>query len=292
MEHQLWKEIVAWLARLSKPRFHPKEGYGDDRIIAVYFWSVLHDRPIYWACEARNWPIWLRKERLPSRTTMSRRLRSKSVQRRLTELEQHVVRPRAGGLVWFIDGKPLVIGGCSKDRQAGYGRAAGCKAKGYKIHAIVGDDNSVAQWRLAPMNVDERKMAKRMLRVALIQGYVVGDSNYDSNELHRTCDERGNLQMVVPRRYGPGRGHGHRKQTAGRMRSKEMLENPFPHFGRDLLKQRAGIERHYGNLTNWGGGLTHLPPWVRTYRRVYRWVQAKFVLNQLKRRAQLTTYIA
>jgi hypothetical protein len=31
----------------------------------------------------------------------------------------------------MIDGKPLPIGGCSKDRQSGYGRSAGGKAKGF-----------------------------------------------------------------------------------------------------------------------------------------------------------------
>ena len=46
-----------------------------------------------------------------------------------------------------VDGKPLPIGGCSKDRQAGYGRSAGGKAKGYKLHALVGSDGSVQAWR-------------------------------------------------------------------------------------------------------------------------------------------------
>ena len=61
----------------------------------------------------------------------------------------------------MLDGKPLTIGGCSKDRQAGYGRAAGGKARGYKIHVIYGSDGSIAAWRIAPMNVDERVMAAR-----------------------------------------------------------------------------------------------------------------------------------
>ena len=161
---------------------------------------------------------------------MSRRLKTERVLTLLAALEEHVVRrPAAGGLVWFLDGKPLTISGVSKDRQAGYGRAAAAKAKGYKIHAIVGVDNTLAAWRLAPMNVDERVMAERLLRTKGIQGYVVSDANYDSNRLHAECDLRGDLQLVAPRRYGPGRGHGHRKQRAGRLRSKAILENPQPH---------------------------------------------------------------
>ena len=135
-------------------------------------------------------------------------------------------------------------------------------------------------------------MAKRLLRVAHVQGYILADANYDSNLLHAQCDQLGNRQMVVPRRYGPGRGHGHRKQTPGRLRSKELLENPQPLFGQSLINQRAKIERYFGRLCNWGGGLTHLPPWVRTHRRVHRWVQAKLILTALKRNLGQTTYIA
>ena len=293
MERQLWKAIVSLLEELDKSRARRKGGFADRRIVAVYYWSVLHDRPISWAVQRRNWPIELRRWALPSNTTMSRRLRSKSVRCLLEALEHSVVRkPESGTLVWLIDGKPLPIGGASKDGQAGYGRAARSKAKGYKLHALVGSDKSVADWRLAPMNVDERKMAKRMLQHAKICGYVVADANYDSNELHGTCDERGNLQLVAPRRYGPGRGHGHRQQTRGRLRSKEILENPCPKFGTGLMAQRGDIERYFGNLTNWGGGLTHLPPWARTYRRVHRWVQAKLVANYIRLECALQTYVA
>lgn len=293
MERQLWKEIVRIICQLSKQPFNPRHRFTDDDILEVYFWAVIHDRPVSWACERINWGVWWRKKRLPSNTTMSRRLRKASVCERILELEKRVLRsPGGGGLVWFVDGKPLVISGCSKDKQAGYGRATGGKAKGYKLHAIVGTDDSIAEWRLAPMNVDERKMARRMLLVADIQGYLTADGNYDSNELHAICDERGNLQLVSPRRYGPQSGTGHRKQTPGRMRSKDILENPSPAFGADLMAQRVAIERHYGNLSNWGGGLTHLPPWARTYRRVHRWVQAKLIFNAVRRQTKSTTCAA
>jgi hypothetical protein len=292
MERQLWQEIIRLLAQSGKPRFSPHEDFSDDDILRVYFWAVVHDRPVSWACQRKNWELTLRKRKLPSNSTMSRRLRSPSVRERALALEKRLLRSTNDGqLVWFLDGKPLAISGCSKDRQAGYGRAAGGKAKGYKIHALVGADASIAAWRLAPMNIDERTMARRMLLVADIRGYVAADSNYDSNDLHAVCEGRGNLQLLTPRRYGPGRGHGHRKQTAGRMRSKAILENPYPDFGEDLMAQRIAIEQRFGNLTNWGGGLTHLPPWARTYRRVYQWVQAKLIVNAVRRLLQQTTYV-
>lgn len=284
MEHQLWKKIVSLLRLAGKSKAAWRLKYDDVQVVKTWFWAVLHDRPVSWACCAENWPAGKRQRRLPSGPTMSRRLRSESVKSLLKWLEQQVLAPRQRELLWLIDGKPLTISGCSKDRQAGFGRAAGHKAKGYKLHALVAVCGAVAGWRVAPMNVDERVMAERLLRTADIQCYVVADSNYDSNRLHAVCDRRGNLQFVARRRYGPKKGFGHRKQTPGRQRSTQLLENPQNQFGLELLCLREQIERFYARLTNWGGGLTHLPPWIRTHRRVERWVQAKLILTGLRQR--------
>lgn len=292
MEHQLWKAIVAILSTISKVRKTTAFDFSDEDIVRVYYWSVIHDRPVSWACRRQNWPIHLRKKKLPSPTTMSRRLRSPSVVALLEALERRVVAPKEPGLFWMLDGKPLPIGGCSRDRQAGYGRAAGCMAKGYKIHAILDSAGSIATWRLAPMNKDERVMAGRLLRIAAIQGYVVADSNYDSNKLHKVCDQRDHLQLVTRRRYGPGYGTGHRQQTPGRLRSIELTENPNPAFADQLLSDRGAIERLFAQLTNWGGGLSCLPAWVRTHGRVRLWVQAKLVLAALKRTSPKRSSVA
>jgi Transposase DDE domain len=291
MEHQLWKALVALLADFGKPRFDPRADFTDHTIVQVWYWGVIHDRPVSWACQRRHWPPHLRRGRLPSDSTMSKRLRSEPVRHLLARLETRVLAPTQPGLYWMIDGKPLPIGGCSKDRQAGYGRAAASKAKGYKLHALVGA-SGIAAWRVAPMNKDERVMAARMLRQAEIQGYLIGDSNYDSNPLHALCDRRGELQLLTRRRKGKGHGLGHHRHSAGRLRSVARTENPFPAFADQLLHDRSSIERAFGNLVNWGGGLTCLPAWVRTHRRVRRWVQAKLVLAALKREPGITTCAA
>jgi hypothetical protein len=296
MEHQLWLSIVAVVASLDKPGKSTRCDFSDEDIVKVFYWAVLHDRPVRWACQPRNWPPWQRRQPLPSTPTMSRRLRSQSVLALLHALERRVSAPKEPGLFWIIDGKPLCIGGCSTDRQAGYGRAANTMAKGYKIHALVDPQAGIAAWRVAPMNKDERVMAARLLGSASIQGYVVADSNYDSNKLHQICDEltaQGSfLQLVTRRRYGPEHGTGHRKQTAGRLRSMHLTENPYPAFADQMLHDRDDIERIFGHLTTWGGSLTCLPPWVRTHRRVHRWVQAKLVLSTLKRSLSTTTCAA
>lgn len=282
MEHQLYRAILLVLKECDKGRRRADQDYQDDVIVRVWYWAVIHDRPVSWACRREHWPIWWRAG-LPSDSTMSRRLRSASVQQLLHQVERRVTAPTDPGLFWKIDGKPLVISGCSKDRQAGYGRAAGGQAKGYKLHAVVGPRGTLASWRIAPMNKDERVMAERLLKTAAIQGYVVADGNYDSNRLHAVCDRRGNLQLVTPRRYGPGRGTGHRRQTPGRLRNIALVEGPCPRFAEGLLHDRDEIERNFGQLTNWGGGLNGLPAWVRTYRRVHRWVQSKLTLTALRR---------
>jgi len=292
VEGQLWSLILTVLATIDKRRQQTNQDFSDEDIVKVFYWSVIHDRPISWACQSPNWPLHLRRRKLPSSTTMSRRLRCPSVVTLLDALERRVTAPRQPQLYWMIDGKPLVISGCSKDRQAGYGRAARSKAKGYKIHAIIATDGSLAAWRIAPMNKDERVMGQRLLKTSDIAGYIVADANYDSNNLHKICDARGNRQFVTPRRYGRGRKVGHRAQSPGRLRSIALLENPEPKFGEQLLKDRNAIERHFGNATNWGGGLTHLPPWARTHRRVRRWVQAKLALAALRRHNNNRTYVA
>lgn len=279
MEHQLWKAIVAVLATFDQPRKRRHNDFTDQDIIAVFYWSVIHDRPQCWACQAQHWPIHLRRRPLPCPGTLSRRLRLPRIVALLAQLERRVIAPQKPGLFWMIDGKPLVIGGCSKDRQAGYGRAANSMAKGYKIHAVVAPDGAVAAWRLAPMNGDERVMARRLLRDADIQGYVVGDSNYDSNPLHAVCARRDGLYLLARRRKGRGHGLGRHKHSAGRLHSVQLLENPFPAFAAGLLEQRVEIERRFVQLVNWAGGLACLPAWVRSHRRVQRWVQAKLVLT-------------
>lgn len=299
MEHQLWHSFLDVLATLDIPPTPARFDFTDEDIVKVHYWSVLHDKPASWACQRKNWPIWRRRRAcgpLPSESTVSRRLRTPSVRHLLLRLEQRVIAPQQPGLYWIMDGKPVVIGNSSKDRQAGYGRAAGGKSKGYKIHAIVDPYDGVAAWRLAPMNVDERVMAERLLRAASIQGYLVADSNYDSNKLHQLCDDlsatRASLHLIVRRRSGPQRGLGHCKHAAGRLRSIRMTENPYPAFADELLHDRDKIERVFGNLTNWSYGLLGLPAWVRTHRRVHRWVQAKLVLTALKRALSQTTCAA
>ena len=51
-------------------------------------------------------------------------------------------------------------------------------------------------------------------------------------------------------------------------------------FGRGVFACRGAIERTFGALTSFGGGLSLLPSWVRHLNRVWLWVSAKLGMVQ------------
>lgn len=294
MEEQRWKEVRVIIRRFAR-RKTSRESFGDADIVEVFYWAVIHDRPQGWATQTENWPIHLRRGRLfPSQGTLSRRLRSKRVIELLEKVEVeafHSDPQSAPPFVTIVDGKPLVISGNSHDHQSGYGWGAGAMAKGYKIHVLLGEYSGISAWRLTPMQTSEKVMARRMVREVRPHGYLVGDGNYDDPKLHELCDAQGNLQLVAPR-YQMYAGLGHRRQSPGRLRSISLLEVSQTGFGPNLLKQRTDIERWFSQLVSHGGGLNTLPPWVRNYRRVHRWVSAKLVVTSLRIAHRQTLYVA
>ena len=72
MERQLWKAIVTLLATWDSAPPSTRFDFSDRQIVAIYYWSVIHDRPTSWACQKQHWPPHMRKQALPSPATMSR----------------------------------------------------------------------------------------------------------------------------------------------------------------------------------------------------------------------------
>jgi hypothetical protein len=66
-------------------------------------------------------------------------------------------------LLAFIDGKPLLVGGPSTDPDAGFGRAAGHKARGYKLHAVWAGRAVPEVWAVTALNVSEQVVARELL---------------------------------------------------------------------------------------------------------------------------------
>jgi hypothetical protein len=274
MERELWLSLYQFVSHSSVRG----KGwlYTTGTIVMVYFWAVVHDRPTCWAVDKHNWPRDLCPSLLPSQSQLSRRLRGPDVAEMMTEIE-HQFSAMFGAeqrVVRIIDGKPLEVSNVSKDADAGYGRSAGGKHKGYKLHVVHAGGPTPLAWGLAPMNTSEKVMAAALIPTLPGGGYLLGDAEFDSNRLHDLSHEAEH-QLVTPKR-GKNKGLGHHRHSPYRLRSIELLKTPF---GKSLFRHRKQIEREFGTLVSFGGGLTCLPAWARRFHRVRNWVHAKLLVN-------------
>ena len=267
MEREVWDTLCKRLRHL-RDRRPAKCQFTDQDIVRVFLWATLHDRPVSWACRPGAWPR--RPRRLPTPSTMTRRLRTLSV---MTTLRRLAPRPRGRSLV-CVDGKPLTVSRFSKDRQASYGYAVGGMGRGYKLHAACDSRGNLLAFDVRPINEAECMVARRLIARAASAGSVIlADASYDSNPLHAVAGARG-ATLLAPRRK-PGRGLGHHPQEPGRLRSMAVLEGDR-RKRRQASRLRGSVERFFGWLTGIGGGSP--PAWVRTLPRVRRWVIAKLAI--------------
>lgn len=250
----------------------------------MYFWSVTHDRPMYWACERSHYNAVFRPRQLPSVSQFHRRVKSERVRaifQRVHELAGGTDVPTA---LTTVDGKALPISPVSKDPDARCGYAGGgLLCKGYKLHAIATEDRRIPCWCVRPMNEHEAPIAHRLL-AALPAGWFnqrslfLADGNYDSHDLHKHVDQLGGPLVANL--------HEHRQAThevtlrqMGRARREWLKVNRTARpLVRMIERQRNEIELTFSNLTSYGGGLGPLPPFVRRLGRVTRWVGAKIIL--------------
>ena len=245
-------------------------------VLVVYLWAVIHDRPMSWAVDKDNWPPELCPACLPSQSTLSRRMRRSDIVELMTEVERQwsaTTHPSLN-IVKTLHAKPLAVSGVTKDRDATYGRGAGGMQKGYKFFTVWPNGPLPIAWALAGMNKSEKTIARDLIPGLPGGGYLLGDAEYDSNPLHDLAHEH-NHQLLTPKRRKKG-GLGHHRHSPYRLRSIELMQQPF---GKSLFKFRRQIERNFGNLTSFGGGLICLPAWVRRFHRVRNWVHAKLLIN-------------
>jgi hypothetical protein len=288
MEGELWTEVYRILKEESNKRPRRKHvQFTDAQILEVYFWAVVNDRPTTWACCNKNWPTAQRGRNLPCDATMSGRLRTVSVRLLMQAVLDRFHAHGDPALVRILDSKPLTVGCYSKDHDAHWGWAALAKARGYKLFCGWGRGVVPDAWTFGPMNVSDSEAGIKLVPQLTQVAYVLGDAGHDSNLLHAVCSGCG-CQLVTPRKQ-PQTNLGHVQHDPGRLRSIQMLEWPSllgtaaSPFARQLYAMRGQIERDYGNLCGFGGGLQPLPSWVRTPHRAALWVAAKLVINALRR---------
>lgn len=282
MERELWSILSRSITDVARTcPTHPYHTHQHALVVRVYLWAVLHDRPVSWACRAQNWDARTRPKQLPSQSTMSRRLRTPVFQHFVDALSRRLKQqqPHALNLLKRIDGKALLVSSHSQDRDATWGPASGKRlGRGYKFHAIWAENAMPELWEVRPLNHNEKNVAAELLPQLTGSGYVLGDGFYHANRLFTTAAQVGH-QLIAPRRDVGTSIRQPKRFDPARLRCIDLLETDAHRFGPTLFAQRKQIETRFGHLCSFGGGLTHLPPWVRGLQTVERYVQAKLIIN-------------
>jgi hypothetical protein len=284
MDDELLPQLYQRLLRDRNYRLEQAAGrrrtFCDALIALVYLYAVLCDRSPRWASDLRHWPWWCRRLLvLPSYSQLMRRLKTAAVRRLIAQVsgDLRLQLPRSPQKV--IDGKPLLVGGFSKDPDAALGVVPDGWGHGYRLHLIVDAASAaVESFLLTALDAGEATVALDLVQRAELQGTVLlGDPNYDSNRLYAALADAGG-RLLAPRKK-PGRGLGHHAHHPDRLAAIALLENPLDRSAaRATRRMRNRIEQSLAHLTNLPCGLSPLPNFVRRFWRVRLWVSAKILL--------------
>jgi hypothetical protein len=266
-----------------------KSSYSDELIALMFFWCVLHDRPLCWAAERDAYNTTLfRPRRLPSRSQFGRRVNSERFQILLQMIHFDILGPFSVGGRSYFDGKPLVVGVASSDPDAKRGHVMGGFAKGYKLHVWADENRKIAYWCVDSLNVDEKVAAEAIIAqmpMFTSQAMVLADANYDTQGMYEALAEKNAGLLTKPR----GMDLDHVEQWAQSRHPKNKPSRPVrqealdtweknPGWSAWLYKDRINVEGTLSNLCSFAGGLGPLPSWVRRLHRVRRWVGAKIII--------------
>lgn len=278
MSSHEWKVVYRTIVRMNRtiPKTGRKCQYSDTLIVAMYFWSVAHDRPLCWAAARSNYHGPFRPRHLPSRSQFCRRLASPRCEALMEAAWNAMAEGDDGPTFNFMDGRALPVGPYSQDVDAGRGFAGGQFAKGYKLHAITKIDGKTAAWRVAPLNVSEKTVAEDLIVEAQPKGWLLADGNYDSGRLYDLAGAHGAV-MFTP--LPDNAGGGHRPQSTMRLLAARLWETEG---AMEFYGLRTTIERQFSQQSCYGGGLGPLPPWVRGLRRVSNWVGTKLMFYHVR----------
>jgi IS5 family transposase len=293
MEAKLYKRLYQLVQSTAHVDHRKREQYSDKLVVIIYFWAVIHDRPVSWACAPQSWP----KDRdfqLISQSRMSRRLRTVGVLQLIERLILKVSDLFGIPLVKQIDSKPLIVGAYSKDVEAKRGRLAdGQFGRGYRLHTVT-HGRAPRHFVVLPLNEHDSVAAPILLPKLEGGGYVVADNAYDTNDCYKIASSA-NHQLVAPPRACNKGVRDVQYNCAERLRGLDIIDSPLEkvgqpsEFGRELYNCRQQIESGFGGLTL--AGLGPLPAWVRGPRRVALWTAAKilvFLCRQAENKGLMT----
>jgi hypothetical protein len=276
MDSELLSYLYHRLLHSPSARVESHSTYSNGLIALMFLHAASSDRSPHWACRRGNWPIWCQRLRFPSYSQFMRRLKSNAVSELIRQVNDESRARLPQSHEKFLDGKPLTVGGFTKDPDARRGHVPDGWAKGYKVHALVDAGGAIDAVEVTALNVGEPTVARRLIKgVDLHDVLIRADSNYDSNALYAEVADQGG-RLLAPRKK-PGTGLGHHPNHADRLRAIAELETDAT--GRKAHNHiRARVERSFARLTNLPYGLSPLPNFVRRLERVTRWVTAKITL--------------
>lgn len=286
MDDQLLNHLYHRLCAPGKVQRPANCHYSDALIVLIYFLGVLRERSPHWAHDKGHWPLWMRRLKVPSYSQLAKRLNTRSVQQLIEQLNREFRGRLPSSLEKFCDGKPMVVGGFSRDPDTACGRLPGDGwGRGYKLHVIVDAAcGAVDAFAVTALDAGEPTVTRRLVASAIdLHGVLLrGDSNYDSNPLYAAVAAAGG-RLIAPRKK-PHTGLGHQPHHPDRLRAIAELEHGVG-GGRESTRahkrHRIRVEQSLGHLTNLPFGLAPLPNFVRRLRRVARWVLAKITLYHL-----------
>jgi hypothetical protein len=279
MDSQVWRTVYRAVVAANRrvPRIGRRPEYSDTLIVAMFLWSVWHDRPLCWASDRSHYHSLFRPRRLPSNSQFCKRLRMIRVQQILQDIHERLAGTEMSAELTMLDGRILRVGSHSKDPDARKGRVAGGFGRGYRLHAWGTNDQRIPLWSVMPLNVDERAVAMTLIDYAPSSPLVLADANYDSGPLYDGLARQGISLLTPMRSKNPGGGHN-RPPSPARLAAARAWDGIAGY----VYRERTEIERQFGHQVWTAGGLGPLPGWVRRLTRVRMWVGGKLILQHAR----------
>lgn len=278
MDRKIWRLLCTAVrsADRSVVRCGRRPRFSDQRIVKMYLWAVWHDRPLCWACDRKHYNTMFRPVQLPSVSQFCRRMKTPRVQAMLDAIQSYLTRSDVPIRLSFLDGKPLPVPTWSRDQDSRIGYASKGFARGYKLHAWAAEDGRIMRFSIRAMNDGEARVARGFATDPRVNGLVLADANYDSQQLYQALGA-GGAQLLTPLKRIAVNPGPLRRMGANRRFAIDLFQRLGEGY-RTLLNRRGAIERYFSALCCFGGGLTTLPAWVRRLDRVTRWVGAKIAI--------------
>ncbi len=294
MDGRLWNKLYREIRHVGKdapdlPRMGRPREYGTQDILAVWAFSAMMNWPISVTQHrlsqgATGW--WLKRYwqwtgKIPCLATLTRRAKASDFRRLLRRLLRRLRRWQGLGppAHVVIDSTFLLTGSCSRDPESRWACHGGKWFRGYALHVVCDGAGGLWAWHVSSANVQEMKVARRLIRqIAAGQApnlrWMIADTGYDSERLHRLIDRRLHARLLAPVNRRGAKTEAWRAEQPGRDASDRLLATAE---GQALFNQRVAVE----HWNSWFKGTSHvsMPPYhARRLNRVRRWVDLKLAV--------------